>query len=114
MPYKAKETVKIYHSIREVAALFNVSASLLRFWEKEFPALIQPHKGNRGNRLYTEENISTIRILHNLIKIQGYTLEGAKKHFRESRKENNETEQISKKLDKIKEGLLDLKARVSV
>ena len=29
--------LKLYYSIAEVADMFGVNASLLRFWEKEFP-----------------------------------------------------------------------------
>jgi DNA-binding transcriptional MerR regulator len=112
MPYKEKETVKLYHSISEVADMFKVAPSLLRFWEKEFPTLIQLTKDSRGNRLYTEQDITNIRILHSLIKEQGFTLDGAKKHFRENKKENKEQEAALKTLQKIKEGLLALKKEI--
>lgn len=112
MPYKEKETVKLFHTISEVAEMFRVAPSLLRFWEKEFPTLIQPNKDGRGNRLYSEKDITHIRILHKLIKEQGFTLEGAKKHFRENKKENNEQEEIIKMLQRIKEKLLSLKQQV--
>ena len=113
MPYKEQETVKVYHSISEVAEMFKVAPSLLRFWEKEFPTLIQPDKDSRGNRLYKEQDITNIRILHNLVKEQGFTLDGAKKHFRENKKENTEQEKVLKSLKKIKEELLALKQQVS-
>ena len=113
MPYKEKDTVKLYHSISEVAEMFHVAPSLLRFWEKEFPTLIQPTKDGRGNRMYKEQDITNIRILHDLIKLQGFTLEGAKKHFRENKKENTENEKVLKSLQRIKDELLALKKEVS-
>lgn len=113
MPYKEKEIVKVFHSISEVAEMFKVAPSLLRFWEKEFPTLIHPEKDGRGNRLYKEADITNVRILHNLIKEQGFTLEGAKKHFRENKRENTEQEQVLKSLERIKEDLLSLKKQVS-
>jgi len=113
MPYKEKETVKLYHSISEVADMFNVAPSLLRFWEKEFPTLIQPNKDSRGNRLYTEKDVTHVRILHDLIKEQGFTLEGAKKHFRESKKDIGEQEAVLKSLQKIKDELIALKKELS-
>ena len=36
--------LKLYYSISEVAQMFDVNESLLRFWEKEFPQ-ISPKKG---------------------------------------------------------------------
>jgi DNA-binding transcriptional MerR regulator len=113
MPYKEKEITKLYHSIREVSEMFRVAPSLLRFWEKEFPTLLQPKKDNRGNRLYTEQDITNIKILHNLIKEQGFTLDGAKKHFRGEKRENTEQEKVLKSLERIKEDLLSLKKKVS-
>lgn len=113
MPYKEKETIKVYHTISEVADMFKVAPSLLRFWEKEFPTLLQPTKDGRGNRLYKEQDITNVRILHNLIKEQGYTLEGAKKHFRENKRENTEQEKVLKSLQRIKEELLVLKKQVT-
>jgi DNA-binding transcriptional MerR regulator len=113
MPYKEKEITKMFHSISEVAEMFKVAQSLLRFWEKEFPTLIQPNKDVRGNRMYKEQDITNIRILHTLIKEQGFTLDGAKKHFRENKKENTEQEKILKSLQKIKEELLALKKQVA-
>lgn len=113
MPYKEKETIKLFYSIREVGDMFTVAPSLLRFWEKEFPTLLQPTKDSRGNRLYTEQDISNVRILHNLIKEQGFTLEGAKKHFRENKKETNDQEKALKTLQKIKDDLVALKKELS-
>ncbi len=113
MPYKEKEITKLYYSISEVADMFKVAPSLLRFWEKEFPTLISPTKDARGNRMYKEPDITNVRILHDLIKNQGFTLEGAKKHFRENKKENTENEKVLKSLQRIKEDLLSLKKQLS-
>jgi DNA-binding transcriptional MerR regulator len=113
MPYKEQETVKVFYSIGEVAEMFKVAPSLLRFWEKEFSTLLHLSKDSRGNRQYTQDDISKIKILNNLIKEQGYTLEGAKKHFRETVKESKGTEAIEKSLEKIKADLLALKKKLS-
>lgn len=113
MPYKEKEITKLFYSITEVADMFKVAPSLLRFWEKEFPTLISPAKDARGNRMFKEQDITNVRILHDLIKKQGFTLEGAKKHFRENKRENTENEKVIKSLQRIKEDLLSLKKQVS-
>jgi DNA-binding transcriptional MerR regulator len=75
--------------------------------------LLQPTKDSRGNRLYTEQDITNIRILHNLIKEQGFTLDGAKKHFRENKRENTDQEKALKSLQRIKEELLSIKKELS-
>lgn len=103
---------KKYYSISDVAAMLHVPASLLRFWEREFPNIIQPHKGSHGRRMYSEADIQTIRIVYDLIKNQGYTLEGAKKHFRGEKKDFKESDAILKSLEKIRAQLLKLKDTV--
>jgi DNA-binding transcriptional MerR regulator len=109
MPYKERETEKMFYSIGEVAEMFQVNTSLLRFWEKEFSTILDLSKDSRGNRQYTVQDISKIRVLHNLIKEQGYTLEGALKYLKENKKEAFEQDAIYTSLLKIKEQLLALK-----
>ena len=69
---------KQYFSISEVAQMFGVNASLLRFWEKEFKQ-IQPKTNARGKRSYRRKDIEIIKSIYVLVKEQGFTLEGAKK-----------------------------------
>ncbi len=68
---------KLYYSIGEVANAFDVNASLLRYWEKEFP-ILQPKKNKKGNRYFTPEDIKNLKIIFHLVKEKGYTLDGAK------------------------------------
>ena len=114
MPYKEKETLKLFYSIGEVAEMFDVNASLIRFWEKEFTSLLQFSKDTRVNRQFTQQDISKLRILHDLIKVQGFTLDGAKKHLKEkdNRKEANGRENLYLSLQKIKAELLALKKKI--
>jgi DNA-binding transcriptional MerR regulator len=72
-----KQLTKLYYTIGEVAEMFNVNTSLIRFWEKEFN-IIQPKKNNKGNRLFTPKDILNFNKIYNLVKEQGFTLEGAK------------------------------------
>lgn len=68
---------RIYYSIGEVAEMFKVSTSLIRFWEKEFDVL-KPHKNKKGNRLFTARDVKNLHIIYNLVKVKGYTLQGAR------------------------------------
>ncbi|MDH3708780.1 MAG: MerR family transcriptional regulator [Cyclobacteriaceae bacterium] len=77
MPYKEKEIEKKYYSIGEVAAMFNVATSLIRFWESEFD-IIKPKKNRKGNRQFTKDDIQNVKLIYHLVKEKGYTLQGAK------------------------------------
>ncbi|KIA90718.1 MULTISPECIES: MerR family transcriptional regulator [Kaistella] len=68
---------KLYYSIGEVAKAFDVNASLIRYWEKEFP-IIKPKKNKKGNRYFTPEDIKNLKIIYHLVKEKGYTLDGAR------------------------------------
>lgn len=105
---------KMYYSIGEVAELLNVNASLLRFWEKEFQFEVSK-KNKKGNRLFTVKELEKINKIYQLVKIEGYTLDGAKKALKskEPRPQTvslTQTEQIILKLEQIKSKLLALKS----
>lgn len=68
---------KLYYSIGEVAKAFDVNASLIRYWENEFP-IIKPKKNKKGNRYFTPTDISNLKIIYHLVKEKGYTLDGAR------------------------------------
>ena len=108
---------KLYYSIGEVALLFQVNASLIRFWEKEFK-LPQPKKNNKGNRMFTVKEIQTLEKIYQLVKIQGFKLDSAKSHLKSKKKaeifkENlfdlSPEEIVIDRLEKIKSKLLKLK-----
>ena len=81
MPYKEKPIEKLYYSIGEVADMFRVNVSLLRFWEKEFD-ILKPKKNKKGNRMFTTKDLDNLKIIYHLVKERGYTLEGAKKKLK--------------------------------
>lgn len=118
MPYKETDTVKLYYTIGEVSAMFQVNASLVRFWEKEFDVL-KPKKNKKGNRLFSPDDLDNFRIIHDLVKKQGLTLEGAKKYLKENKKalkhesksEKSQFLEIENKLQHIKKSLIDLQSR---
>ncbi len=99
---------KLYYSIGEVAKAFNVNTSLIRFWEKEFTQL-KPKKNAKGNRKFTPQDISTLKLIYHLVKERGFTLEGAKTHLKESKKQTLQNFEIISKLNNIKHQLITLK-----
>lgn len=106
---------KLYYSIGEVAELLDVNASLLRFWEKEFKFEISK-KNAKGNRLFSVKEIEKINRIYHFVKIEGYTLDGAKKALRskvlpEARVENGSNhDAVILRLEQIKRRLLHLKS----
>ncbi len=64
MPYKEKEIEKLYYPIGEVAEMFDVNTSMIRFYEKEFD-ILQPKKNAKGNRLFRPEDVSNLKIIFN-------------------------------------------------
>lgn len=100
---------KLYYTIGEVAGLFDVNPSLIRFWEKEFK-IIQPKKNKKGNRLFTPKDILNFNKIYQLVKVQGFTLDGAKKALKDKTPiEENKTALVISKLESIKSTLLSLK-----
>ena len=84
MPYKEKEIEKLYYTIGEVAQMFNVNTSHIRFWSKEFE-VIRPATNKKGNRLYTQSDIENFKKIYHLVKEKGFTLKGAKGELKDSR-----------------------------
>jgi DNA-binding transcriptional MerR regulator len=102
---------KRYYSIGEVAKAFDVNASLLRFWDKEFD-ILKPRKNAKGNRMFTPEDVKNIQLIFHLVKERGFTLEGAKIHLKEGQKKTLDKYEIISKLEKIKNQLLTIKGEL--
>jgi len=103
---------KLYYSIGEVAKAFDVNASLIRFWEKEFD-VISPKKNKKGNRYFTQQDIKNLKLIYHLVKERGYTLEGAKAALQENENIKNEVELIAR-LEYIRSELVKLKNTFNV
>ena len=107
MPYKEPKIEKLFYSIGEVAQMFNVNTSLIRFWEKEFD-IIKPKKNKKGNRLFTREDIDNFHIIFHLVKEQGMTLRGAKKKMSENKDDSIHNLEIIQSLHNIRKMLLEI------
>lgn len=103
-----KKIEKLYYSIGEVADMFNVNASLIRFWEKEFD-IIKPRKNTKGNRFFTQNDIDNIKIIYSMVKERGLTLKGVKKKLKENKEETINNVEVVNKLQKLKVELLNIK-----
>ncbi len=103
---------KIFFSIGEVAQMFDLNESTLRFWEKEFDS-IQPKKTTKGFRQYTKADIENIRMVYHLVKEKGMTLVGAKKVIHDSKRKLSTKLELLDRLNAIKEELVAIKAEIA-
>ena len=105
-----EETEKLYYSISEVSELFDLNASTLRFWEKEFDVL-KPTKNKKGNRLFTKKDIEHIARIVELVKQKGFTIQGAKEQLKEksAQKSSGSNAEVIEKLKNIRAKLIELR-----
>ncbi len=108
MPYKKPKIEKIFYSISEVADMIGENQSLIRYWENQFDAL-KPHKNKKGTRLFTKEDIETVKIIHHLVKERGLTLKGAQQKLKDNREETINTFEIVKRLQDIRQQLVEIR-----
>lgn len=108
MPYKEQKIEKLYYSIGEVAAMFDVNTSLIRFWEKEFN-IIKPKKNKKGNRFFTQGDIENFHLIFHLVKERGMTLKGAKLKLKENKGDTENNFTVVTRLQEIKDLLLEIK-----
>jgi len=108
VPYKKPKIEKVFFSISEVAELFGVNTSNIRFWENEFD-ILKPHKNAKGNRMFTKEDIENLKIIHHLLKEKGMTIKGAQKKLKENKEDTIQNVEVVSKLQEIKQMLLDIK-----
>lgn len=99
---------KLYHSIGEVAKMFEVNESLLRYWERKFPDL-KPRTNQGGTRFYTKEDIETVGLIYQLVKVKGMTLAGAKKKLTHNPQLTLSAYDMLKHLKTIREELIAMR-----
>ncbi len=107
----SSENLKRYYSISEVAKMFEVSKSTVRFWENEFD-ILKPHKNSKGDRMFTPTNIQQLQVIYHLVKERGFTLDGAKKELKAQKERQKEKQAYLDKLQEIKTFLEELKTQL--
>jgi DNA-binding transcriptional MerR regulator len=99
---------KHYYTMGEVADMFRVNQSLLRFWEAEFN-ILQPKKNKKGDRYFRPVDIKNLHLIYHLLRQRKYTIEGAKDFLKKNSRAEEKFETI-KKLEEVKRFLLEMKA----
>jgi len=102
---------KLFFSIGEVAEMFNVNASLIRYWEKEF-TIIKPRKNAKGNRMFTQKDVENFHLIYHLVKERGLTLQGAKQKLKYNKDDQHNYFEVIQVLKNIKSMLLDMRTEL--
>lgn len=108
MALNLNKELKKYFSIAEVAAMFGINATTLRFWEKQFPQLA-PKRTGRDVRLYTKEDIERVRVVHNLVKVKGLKLDAAASLIRKNKEGTSKTSELLQELQEIRAALVGIR-----
>jgi len=111
MPYKERDITKRYYTMGEVTEMFNVNASQIRFYEKEFE-ILQPKKNKKGNRLFTPEDVENLKVIFHLVKDKGFTLQGAREYLKNNKSEVKENQKVIDSLERLKQFLLQVKEQL--
>ena len=102
---------KQYYPIGDVASMFRVNISLIRFWENEFD-ILKPRKNRKGDRFFRPEDVKNLKLIYFLLKEKKYTISGAKSFIKSGKKVNERFEAIES-LKNIRAMLVELKAGLS-
>ena len=108
MPYKKPKIEKIFYSIGEVAEVIGENLSLIRYWENQFDAL-KPQKNKKGTRLFSKEDIETVKLIHHLVKERGLTLKGAQQKLKDNREETISNFEIVQRLKDVRRQLVEIR-----
>ena len=108
MKQTENQSQKIYYTMGEVAEMLDVSQSLLRFWEKEF-AEIRPKRNKKGNRLFTEQDVKTLKVIYHLVKERGLKIAAAKRQLKLGEQPVSREAAIVEKLHSIRAILMEVK-----
>lgn len=100
---------KYLYTIGEVAEILGESTSLVRFWTNEFPKSLNPKRNAKGNRLYTKEDVETLKHIHLLVKVEGMTLEGVAKRLAGDKKDVINKSKVLDSLKKIRQQLSEIR-----
>jgi DNA-binding transcriptional MerR regulator len=108
VPYKKPKIEKIFYSIGEVAEMFGVNTSNIRFWENNFD-ILKPHKNAKGNRLFTKDDIENMKIIYQLLRERGMTIKGAQMKLKDNKEDTVNNIEVVNRLQEIRKMLLDIK-----
>ena len=112
MVLNLNKNLKLYYSIGEVAEMFQLNESTLRYWEQEFPFLRPKTKGPSKVRQYSEKDIEQMKLIHNLVKVRGFKLAAAKKIINANRDGADKTADVLTRLTEVRDMLMSIRKQL--
>jgi DNA-binding transcriptional MerR regulator len=112
MALNLHKDLKLYYSIKEVAEMFGLNESTLRYWETEFPYLKPKTAGPNKVRQYSAKDIEQIKLIHNLVKVRGFKLAAAKKMINANRDGADRSADVLSRLISVRDDLVALKHQI--
>ena len=112
MALNPNKNIKLYYSIKEVAAMFDINESTLRYWESEFPQLRPKTQNGTKIRQYTEKDIEQLKVIYNLVKVRGFKLAAARKMLSANRDGVDKTADVLDTLLSVRTQLKELKQQL--
>ena len=112
MALNLNKNLKLYYSIGEVAQMFGLNESTLRYWEQEFTFLTPKVSGPSKVRQYTEKDIEQVRLIHNLVKVRGFKIAAAKKMINANRTGVDKKADVLESLISIRSELQSLRKQL--
>jgi DNA-binding transcriptional MerR regulator len=109
MALNINKNLKLYYSIKEVAEMFGLNESTLRYWETEFPYLKPKTAGPNKVRQYSEKDIEQVRLIDNLVKKRGFKIAAARKIINANRDGSNRKAEVISRLSAVRTELQQLK-----
>ncbi|MBQ8158040.1 MAG: MerR family transcriptional regulator [Prevotella sp.] len=109
MALNLNRNLKLYYSIKEVAEMFGLNESTLRYWETEFPFLRPKTAGPSKVRQYSEKDIEQIKLIYNLVKERGFKIAAAKKIINANRDGAEKRAEVLTRLIAVRDDLQALK-----
>lgn len=106
-----KKLDKQYYGIGEVAEMFHVNTSLIRYWENEF-SILKPRKNRKGDRLFRPEDIRNLQLIYHLLRERKFTIEGAKKKLKAEKRITEQNFEMVQSLQKVRQFLVQLKETI--
>lgn len=112
MALNLNKDLKQFYSISEVAKIFEINETTLRFWEKEFPQQIAPKKGARNIRHYTKDDLEKIRVVYNLVKVRGLKLSAARELLKKNKEGQSQQTEVVDRLRQLRAELVAIKKEI--
>ncbi|MBR4552568.1 MAG: MerR family transcriptional regulator [Bacteroidaceae bacterium] len=109
----SQKDLKLFYSIAEVAEMFDVPETTLRFWERQFPKQIAPHKSGRNIRQYTAADIEKIRIIYNLVKVRGLKIAAARELLKKNKTGERQQSEVITRLQSLREELVSIREELN-